>query len=61
MVYLVSRSYKLTVGGYDVDGRGTTVDVLIDGDEVDVDFDPSIAVVVPDAGDDSWVKICFDE
>ncbi|WP_371402322.1 aminopeptidase N [Kribbella sp. NBC_00662] len=59
--YPASRPHKLAVGGYDADGRGTTVDVLIDGDEVDVDLDPSIAVVVPDAGDDSWAKIRLDE
>jgi aminopeptidase N len=59
--YPASRPHKLTVGGYDADGRGTTVDVLIDGDEVEVDLDPSLAVVVPDAGDDSWAKIRLDE
>ncbi|MFD3401877.1 aminopeptidase N [Kribbella sp. NPDC058693] len=58
--YPASRPHKLTVGGYDADGRRTTVDVLIDGDEVDVDLDPSTAVVIPDAGDDSWAKIRLD-
>jgi aminopeptidase N len=56
-----SRPHKLTVGGYDVDGRGTTVDVLLDADEVSVDLDPSVAVVIPDAGDDTWAKIRLDE
>jgi aminopeptidase N len=58
--YPASRPHKLTVGGYDADGRATTVDVLIDGDEVEVDLDPSFAVIVPDAGDDSWAKIRLD-
>jgi len=56
-----SRPHKLTVGGYDANGRGTTVDVLLDADEVEVALDPSVAVVIPDAGDDSWAKIRLDE
>ncbi|MFF0343208.1 aminopeptidase N [Kribbella sp. NPDC004875] len=56
-----SRPHKLTVAGYDLDGRGTTVDVLLDADEVAVDLDPSVAVVIPDAGDDTWAKIRLDE
>ncbi len=35
-----ARPHKLTVGGYDADGRGTTVDVLLDADEVEVDARP---------------------
>ncbi|MER7247319.1 aminopeptidase N [Kribbella sp. NPDC000426] len=58
--YPASRPHRLTVGGYDADGRGTTVDVLVDGDEVEVDLDPSFAVIIPDAGDDSWAKIRLD-
>jgi aminopeptidase N len=58
--YPATRPHKLTVGGYDAEGRRTTVDVLIDADEVDVDLDPSLAVVIPDAGDDSWAKIRLD-
>ncbi|GAB2643711.1 aminopeptidase N [Kribbella swartbergensis] len=55
-----SRPHKFTVGGYDADGRGTTVDVLLDADEVRVELDPSVAVVIPDAGDDTWAKIRLD-
>ncbi|MEV4262129.1 aminopeptidase N [Kribbella sp. NPDC049584] len=58
--YPASRPHKLTVGGYDADGRATTVDVLIDGDEVEADLDPSLPVIIPDAGDDSWAKIRLD-
>ncbi|NIK59651.1 aminopeptidase N [Kribbella shirazensis] len=58
--YPASRPHKLTVAGYDADGRRTAVDVLLDADEVDVELDPSVAVVIPDAGDDSWAKIRLD-
>ncbi|MET9317916.1 aminopeptidase N [Kribbella sp. NPDC003505] len=58
--YPAARPHKLTVGGYDADGNRTTADVLIDADEVDVDLDPALAVVIPDAGDDSWAKIRLD-
>ncbi|GAA1597364.1 aminopeptidase N [Kribbella karoonensis] len=58
--YPARRPHKLTVAGYDADGRRTDVDVLVDADEVDVDLDPSVAVVIPDAGDDSWAKIRLD-
>ncbi|MEV0790090.1 aminopeptidase N [Kribbella sp. NPDC050459] len=58
--YPAARPHKLTVGGYDTDGNRTTADVLIDADEVDVDLDPALAVVIPDAGDDSWAKIRLD-
>ncbi|MDX2968022.1 aminopeptidase N [Kribbella solani] len=58
--YPVARPHKLTVAGYDADGRATTVGVLVDADEVDVELDPSLAVVIPDAGDDSWAKIRLD-
>ncbi|WP_433156922.1 aminopeptidase N [Kribbella sp. CA-247076] len=58
--YPAERPHKLTVGGYDADGRATTVDVLLDADEVAVELDPSLAVVIPDAGDDSWAKIRLD-
>ncbi|MFI7064228.1 aminopeptidase N [Kribbella sp. NPDC050124] len=54
------RPHKLTVGGYDADGRGTAVAVLLDADEVAVALDPSVAVVIPDAGDDTWAKIRLD-
>ncbi|MEV5961126.1 aminopeptidase N [Kribbella sp. NPDC051952] len=59
--YPASRPHKLTVGGYDADGHGTSVDVLLDADDVDVELDPSVAVVIPDAGDDSWAKVRLDE
>ncbi|MFI6826691.1 aminopeptidase N [Kribbella sp. NPDC050241] len=55
-----TRPHKLTVGGYDADGRATTVDVLLVADEVDVPLDSSVAVVIPDAGDDTWAKIRLD-
>ncbi|GAA1131174.1 aminopeptidase N [Kribbella jejuensis] len=58
--YPASRPHKLTVAGYDADGTRTAVDVLVDADEVSVDLDPSLAVVIPDAGDDSWAKIRLD-
>jgi aminopeptidase N len=58
--YPASRPHKLTVAGYDADGRRTSVEVLVDADEVDVDLDPSVALVIPDAGDDSWAKIRLD-
>ncbi len=58
--YPASRPHKLTVGGYDAAGQATTVDVLLDADEVDVPLDPSVAVVIPDAGDDTWAKIRLD-
>jgi aminopeptidase N len=59
--YPADRPHQLTVGGYDESGRGISVAVLLDGDEVEVDLDPSVAVVVPDAADDSWAKIRLDE
>jgi aminopeptidase N len=54
------RPHKLTVGGYDENGRATSVPVLLDQDVVDVDFDPKTAVIVPDAADDTWAKIRLD-
>jgi aminopeptidase N len=54
------RPHQLTVGGYDDNGRGVSVPVLLDADEVEVELDPSVAVVVPDAADDTWAKIRFD-
>ncbi|MEV0289789.1 aminopeptidase N [Kribbella sp. NPDC050820] len=54
------RPHKLTVGGYDADGRSTAVAVLLDADEVAVALDPSVAVVIPDAADDTWAKIRLD-
>jgi aminopeptidase N len=54
------RPHQLTVGGYDEAGNGISVPVLLDADEVEVEFDPSVAVVVPDAADDTWAKIRLD-
>jgi aminopeptidase N len=54
------RPHKLTIGGYDDSGQGISVPVLLDADVVEVDLDPSIAVIVPDAADDTWAKIRFD-
>ncbi|MEU4396736.1 aminopeptidase N [Kribbella sp. NPDC023855] len=54
------RPHKLTVAGYDESGRGTSVPVLLDQDVVDVDFDSTLAVIVPDAADDTWAKIRLD-
>ena len=56
-----NRPHQFTVGAYDESGRGVSVPVLLDADEVEVELDPSVAVVVPDAGDDSWAKIRLDE
>ncbi|WBQ01976.1 aminopeptidase N [Kribbella sp. CA-293567] len=58
--YPADRPHQLTIGGFDQDGRGSSVPVLLDADVVEVELDPSIAVVVPDAGDDTWAKIRFD-
>ncbi|HEU4948924.1 MAG TPA: aminopeptidase N [Kribbella sp.] len=54
------RPHKLTVAGYDESGHAVTVPVLLDADEVEVELDPSAAVVVPDANDDSWAKVRLD-
>jgi aminopeptidase N len=54
------RPHKLTVGGYDESGAAVSVPVLLDADEVEVELDPSLAVVVPDAADDTWAKIRLD-
>ncbi|MDX6241639.1 MAG: aminopeptidase, partial [Kribbellaceae bacterium] len=54
------RPHQFTVTGYDESGRGVSVPVQLDTDEVEVGLDPSLAVVVPDAGDDTWAKIRLD-
>jgi aminopeptidase N len=54
------RPHQLTIGGYDESGNGSSVPVLLDADEVEVELDPSIAVIVPDAADDTWAKIRLD-
>jgi aminopeptidase N len=55
------RPHQFSVGAYDESGQGVSVPVLLNADEVEVELDPSAAVVVPDAGDDSWAKIRLDE
>ncbi|WP_344213019.1 aminopeptidase N [Kribbella sancticallisti] len=54
------RPHQLTVGGFDESGTAVSVPVLLDADEVEVELDPSLAVVVPDASDDTWAKIRLD-
>ncbi len=53
------RPHQLTIGSYDESGRGTFTKVLVDGEVVEVALQPG-AVVVPDAGDDTWAKIRLD-
>ncbi|GAB2652415.1 aminopeptidase N [Kribbella swartbergensis] len=52
------RPHKLSVRGYDAEGASGTVDVMLDGDTVEVAL--SNEVVVPDADDDTWAKIRLD-
>ena len=54
------RPHQFTITGYDESGRGVSVPVLLDTDIAEVELDPSLAVVVPDAGDDTWAKIRLD-
>jgi aminopeptidase N len=55
------RPHRLTVAAYDDAGRLVeSVPVLLDADEVPVALDPSAALVVPDAADDTWAKIRLD-
>lgn len=54
------RPHQFTVAGYDEQGRSTSVPVLLDGDQVDVELDPALNVIVPDAADDTWAKIRLD-
>jgi aminopeptidase N len=55
------RPHRFTVGAYDESGLGSTVEVLLDADTVDVELDPAAALIVPDAGDDTWAKVRLDE
>ncbi|ONI70081.1 aminopeptidase N [Kribbella sp. ALI-6-A] len=56
-----NRPHKFTIGAYDASGAQlASVPVLLDADQVDVRLDPSAAVIVPDAGDDTWAKIRLD-
>jgi aminopeptidase N len=59
--YPAERPHRLRVGGYDENGTGRLVEVLLDADSVDVDLDPGVAVVIPDAGDDTWAKVRLDD
>jgi aminopeptidase N len=55
------RPHKLTIGGYDATGAGERIPVLLDADSVDVELPGEPAVIVPDAGDDTWAKTRLDE
>jgi aminopeptidase N len=48
----------LSVRGYDADGTGTTVEVMLEGDTVEVALGNDL--IVPDADDDTWAKIRLD-
>jgi aminopeptidase N len=54
------RLHKLSIGGYDDTGAGTLVDVVLEHDSVEVALSNQIAVIVPDANDDTWVKVRLD-
>ena len=55
------RPHQFSVGGYDENGAGQRVEVLLDADAVEVELDPGAALVIPDAGDDTWAKVRLDE
>jgi aminopeptidase N len=55
-----ARPHRFTLGGYDETGRGERFDVLLDAESVEVEV-PQAALIVPDAGDDTWAKIRLDE
>jgi aminopeptidase N len=55
------RPHKFTIGVYDSTGAGERIAVLLDADSVDVEVPGDPAVIVPDAGDDTWAKIRLDE
>ncbi|GAB3934670.1 aminopeptidase N [Kribbella albertanoniae] len=55
------RPHTLTVGGYDEAGAPTIVELVLAGDTAEVALSNDIAVIVPDAQDDTWVKIRLDE
>ncbi|TDD58306.1 aminopeptidase N [Kribbella antibiotica] len=54
------RPHTLTVGGYDEAGTPTIVELVLDQDSVEVALGNEIAVIVPDAQDDTWVKVRLD-
>ena len=54
------RPHKLSVRGYDASGAGKTVDVVLEGDTAEVALSNDLAVIVPDADDDTWAKIRLD-
>ncbi|WP_405055980.1 aminopeptidase N [Kribbella sp. NBC_01505] len=55
------RPHTLTVGGYDAAGAPTIVELVLDQDTVEVALSNELAVIVPDAQDDTWVKVRLDE
>ncbi len=55
------RPHTLTVGGYDEAGAPAIVELVLDGDTAEVALSNEIAVIVPDAQDDTWVKIRLDD
>ncbi|MFB6725613.1 aminopeptidase N [Kribbella sp. NPDC056345] len=55
------RPHTLTVGGYDEAGAPTIVELVLDQNSVEVALSNDIAVIVPDAQDDTWVKIRLDD
>ncbi|MFI5729582.1 aminopeptidase N [Kribbella sp. NPDC051587] len=54
------RPHTLTVGGYDDAGTPTIVELVLDGDTAEVALSNELAVIVPDAQDDTWVRIRLD-
>ena len=59
--YPAQRPHKFTLGVYDETGAGERIPVLLDGDSVDVEVPGEPALIVPDAGDDTWAKIRLDD
>ncbi|ADB32557.1 aminopeptidase N [Kribbella flavida DSM 17836] len=55
-----NRPHKFTIGAYDASGQGELLPVLLDSDQVEIELDPSVAVIVPDAADDTWAKVRLD-
>ncbi|MET7279192.1 aminopeptidase N [Kribbella sp. NPDC005582] len=54
------RPHTLTVGGYDESGAATIVDLVVDEDVTEVALSNELAVIVPDAQDDTWAKVRLD-
>ncbi|MEU4608459.1 aminopeptidase N [Kribbella sp. NPDC023972] len=55
-----SRPHKLSVRGYDDSGAGSAVEVTLQDSSVKVALSNDLAVIVPDADDDTWAKIRLD-